>query len=96
MQLVVQQQQSLNRKSDQLIAALGPIVQNYAAKAADNLPQPQDIRQQVHERRTNIAKEVLPVDESALAQIQERLEEPREEPRRRKAMVAGVHDEPNE
>jgi hypothetical protein len=89
MQLVVQQQQSFNRKGDQLIAALGPMMQNYALKAVANLPQPQELGQQLRQTRTSIAKEVLPIDQSAIERVAEQLES-EGRPKARARRVVGV------
>jgi hypothetical protein len=89
MQLVVQQQQSFNRKGDQLIAALGPMMQNYALKAVANLPQPQELGQQLRQTRTSIAKEVLPIDQSAIERVAEQLES-EGRPKARVRRVVGV------
>jgi len=96
MSLMIQQQASLNRKTDQLLGVLGPIAQKFAQEAAEDLPRPKDLRQKGLARRKQLAQEILPVPEQQMEQMQEQLEQgssseevSEEEPRRKKAMTVG-------
>lgn len=94
MSLMIQQQASLNRKTDQALGLLAPIAQKFAQEAAEDLPRPKEFREKGLARRKQRAQEILPIPEQQMEQMQEQLEHPPEEipeqePRRKKAMTVG-------
>lgn len=76
MNLILQQQAAMNQKTNLLLNALGPIVQQYAQKAAGKLPEPGSgqLRANLRDRRKQIAQEVMPLPEQDLQAMQQQLE----------------------
>ena len=76
MNLILQQQAAMIQKTNMVLNAIGPIVQQYAQKAAANLPEPGSgkLRANLRDRRKQMAQEVMPLPEQDLQAMQQQLE----------------------
>jgi len=74
MSLILQQQAAINQKTNQFLNVVGPILLQYAQKAAERLPEPGKLRADFRERRKQVAQEVMPLSEQELQAMQQRLE----------------------
>ena len=93
MNIILQQQDAMNKKTNQLIAVLSPIAQQYAQEAAQNLPKPGETRDGFREKRKAVAQEIMPLNEEDARALEMGLnQEAPEEPEPRKSRVLTVGD----
>ena len=96
MNLILQQQDAMNKKTNQLITVLSPIAQQYAQDAAQNLPKPGEARDGFREKRKAAAQEIMPLNEDAAAAIEKDLggfeSEEAPPPRKKESRVLTVGD----